>query len=187
MVSYKKFLIPCVAIVAVITMGCSLTDKIKESVEREVTEGVVENIIGDNVDLETDEDGNVTVTTEDGSFSTDSKSLEKVQEYIDIPTWIKYDEEQGDYIMKNISDDGLSLSGILHSEKSLDDTYNYWVDYFESEGYEDISKTDMSGFYSIYGYKQDSTISLSISVSEDSDDPDNVSVVLSYTDSNITE
>lgn len=187
MVSYKKLIIPCIAIVAMVTMGCSLTDKIKESFEREVSEKVVENIVGEDVDVETDADGNITIETEDGTYSNDTKSLEKLTEYIDLPSWLISDSEKGDYVIRTVSEDGLSIGSMVHSEKSFEDTYTYWEEYFDTENYEDVTKSDVAGFYSIYGYKQDSTISLSVSVSEDSEDPSNVYCIINYTDQNITE
>ena len=164
-------------VLSAVLAGCNPVASVQKKAGEQLAEKMIEKSTGEKVDI--NQDGkSVTVTTKDGTYKSGQQTLEEVKKYIDLPEWMIADETSGVAVSNSTAEKQLSIYGSVHSTKSLAETKTYWTNYFATQNYENITKTDANGTLLLSGNKDSGNTNLTVTVS--ADEQGKVSVALAF-------
>jgi hypothetical protein len=142
----------CVCALILILSFC-LSSCNKDQSQKNKSDSSSNNISGNNGDLL-----NLPLS-KDGHFSNDQNNLTELNKYIQIPNWISLNKDA--QVMKIETPQSLTLSALLISEKSKEETQEYWLNYFKSKGYEEVkAETEEDNSISISGKNKQENLSV---------------------------
>lgn len=156
--------------------GCNF---ISNKISEKVSETMVERMSDGQLEFDQSEN-EYTITTQDGEVKVGTQDISAVRAVVTVPDWMSGSEQGG--VMSSESDGKKAVYASLVSERSVTETYDYWVEYMESNGYGDITKADYSGNKLVSGSKNDNSEALAITVSDSpNDEIEGVLVTVVYT------
>ena len=124
----------------------------KDQSQKNKSDSISNNVSGNNGDLL-----NLPLS-KDGQFSNDQNNLTELNKYIQIPNWISLNKDAR--VMKIETPQSLTLSALLISEKSKEETQEYWLNYLKSKGYEEVkAETEEDNSISISGKNKQENLS----------------------------
>ena len=150
--------------------GLFIKDKLNDEKSGEkLAESLVERATGGKVDVDSDKDGNFSVKSEDGDSSIGFGSDQKLPD--DFPKdKIPYlNEKSVTFVIASDNEDGHSWSVTTTVDKSFDEAVAYFEDRLKSPEFSDTSNFGFGESKTFYGKKENLTVTVSISKSEDSD------------------
>ncbi len=149
----KKLLKTLPVLLLVIPLGgCVITDKIGEWFGEKVTEKVIEDQTGADVDLDVDEDGGVEITTDEGQTSYGSKAEVPDNWPKDVPI-IDHTEVVSASTYKDTTSGTTSYQVMVKSSKNYSDSKSYYKTEMPNEGWTELSSIDASGT-TMYSYEK---------------------------------
>lgn len=149
---------------SVILAGCNPVADMQQKAGEKMAETMIESATGGKVDIDA-AGKNVKVTTADGTYMAGQQSMDDIRKVIALPDWLVSDDNNS--VAMTESNKQKTIYGALKSQKSLAETKAYWVQYFTTEGYQDVSKTEVNNSLLLAGKKDDDQTSLTVTVSQD--------------------
>ncbi len=151
--------------------GCGITDRLSNR----IAEKAVQTATGGKVQINKSDDS-YSLTTDEGTLNVGSRDISGLTKVVTLPAWIGGGESSG--VMTSESNGKLSVYASVVSERSVEETYNYFVTYFTEQGYGNITKSDYMGTKMINGsIAGDTETNLAVTVNGEDD---GVMVVIVY-------
>lgn len=160
-----------------IAICCSLLSACTSSkvIENKLAETAIERETGGKAKVDS-ANNSIEFKDNNGSFSVNKNNLDEIKKHVEIPDWMKsYD---GNNVMKVETSDDLSMSAQLLSDKNLEETKNYWLEYLKKKDFKDVANISYGQAVQLTAAKDNNTETLAVTL--DTSDAKKVTVNLVY-------
>ena len=161
-----------VSLLSLVLVGCSCN--LLDSLKQKAADKVIEKVTGGSVSIS---GSDISVSGSDGSLSVNDKNAQELNNYVQIPGWMTFGNDQTAW--KTDSNGTISYTVSYSSSKSVNDAEQYWKNFLDTNGYTNVSDYSYSGGATVNGSKDESAQSLYITVSSDSSNKVTVIVIYS--------